>query len=676
MQLSFIYGALFNICRGAFMSYHSTRKRRRLQSVACLVLSGVLPVSYAEDVAVTDKRSDKSLATVVVTATTTEKSLSDAPASIAVMDGDALRQRPMNDIGEAIRNLPGISLESVGLGNTGVSIRGMSAEHTLYLIDGQRISSSVTGIAHSNYELNWLPPEAIERIEVVRGPMSSLYGSEALGGVVNMITRKATDTWHGSVTTYGVFNTHDDGGNHYKTGVYLGGPLINDVLGINLWGQVNQRTATQDAVKPVLTALDSQHSVNGNVALAFTPTRQQRIDLSYGEGKEVRSGVRGGSANTVYTSDDDITRRRLSLSHTGHWDWADTQLRVYRSTLSRINTRSDGGSLSGPNYFTDTVVDGKVSLLPWHGNTLTTGIEARRETLEDPTVNRAGKSTLDHYAVYLQDDIAVSQRFNLVLGNRFDQHEQFGWAVSPRAYGLYHFTDALTLKAGVGKGFKAPTLKQLSPQYESWAAIGGRGIIYGNPDLQPETNTSYEIGLEYAAGATSARVMLFQSNVRNLIETQRMATCSVPRKICLNYRNIGQVGMQGVELGGGVALSRQWRIDANYMYLDARDKSTDTLLADRSRHSASAQLAWFVGDQLTTTAKLEYIGAQYRSAILADRPGYTLMSLYLDYDINKHISVNTGIENISDKRLANDDASVYARADEGRRYFVSVTAKF
>jgi outer membrane receptor for ferrienterochelin and colicins len=659
------------------MPSNITLQRIRMQSVACIaLLAGVMPVSGAQEIIAANHGSEKSLGTVVVTATTTEKTLKDAPASIAVVDGETLRQRPMNDIGEAIRHLPGIHQESVGLGNTGVSIRGMHSEHTLFLIDGQRISSSMSGIAHSNYELNWLPPEAIERIEVVRGPMSSLYGSEALGGVVNMITRKATDQWHGSVTTYGLFNSHGDGGNHYKTGIYAGGPLIKNVLGINVWGQVNHRTPTQDAVRPALTALDRQKSTNGNVALTWTPNTQQRIDASYGEGDEARTGVRAGTGTAVYVSDDDIKRRHMSLSHTGKWGAAETQVRLYRSTLARINARSDGGSLSGPNYFTDTVIDGKVSLAPWHGNTLTTGIEARRETLEDPTVNRAGKATLDHYAVYLQDDIALGERLNLVLGNRFDQHTQFGWALSPRAYVLYHVNDALTVKAGAGRGFKAPTLKQLSPQYESWAAMGGRGIIYGNPDLQPETNTSFELGLEYTAGTVSARAMLFQNNVRNLIETQRMPTCAVAGKTCLNYRNVGRVEMQGIELGGGMALSAKWHLDANYMYLDARDKTTDSLLADRSRHSGNAQLAWFANDRLTTSAKLEYIGAQYRSATTADRPGYTLVSLYLDYDINSRLSVNTGIENITDKRLANDDASVYARADEGRRYFVSVTAKF
>jgi outer membrane receptor for ferrienterochelin and colicins len=672
MQQSFIYYASLFRLGEVVMSLHYSVPLRRVHTAACIVLlAGVMPVSYAQT-----GSDDSALGTIVVTATATEKTLRDAPASMSVVDGDALRQRPMNDIGEALRDLPGVHLESVGLGNTGVSIRGMSSEHTLFLIDGERINTSAGGIAHSNYELNWLPPEAIERVEVVRGPMSSLYGSEALGGVVNIITRKATDTWHGSVTTYGLFSNNSQGGNHYKTGVYVGGPLIKDVLGINVWGQVNHRIATYDAVKPALTALDRQHSTTGNVALTWTPTARQRIDATVSEGDEERLGVRAGTGSAVYSSQDDIKRRRISLSHTAQWDHVNTQVRLYRSTLERINTRSDGGSLSGPNYFTDTVFDAKASLSPLGSHQLTGGVEARRETLEDPTVNRAGKSTLDHYAVYLQDDIALGKRANLVIGNRFDQHEQFGWQLSPRAYALYRATDALTVKAGVGRGFKAPTLKQISPQYESWAAMGGRGIIYGNPDLQPETNTSYELGLEYQQGATTARAMLFQNNVKNLIETQRMPTCAVAGKTCLNYRNVGRVVMRGIELGAATALPGNLHLDVNYMYLDARDKSTDLRLADRSRHSANTQLTWYAGDKLSTSAKLEYIGAQYRSATAADRPGYTLVSLYADYAITQHLKLNTGIENITNKQLANDDASVYARADEGRRYFVSMTASF
>ncbi|MTL16727.1 TonB-dependent receptor plug domain-containing protein, partial [Nocardia seriolae] len=129
-----------------------------------------------------------------------------------VVAGETLRQRPVRDLADAVQDVPGVDVTDAGLGRKGISIRGMQSDHTLVLVDGMRINNSASAIAHSDYELGWVPAEAIERVEVVRGPLSSLYGSEALGGVVNVITRKATDRSEGSVSAAGVMTDHGRGG--------------------------------------------------------------------------------------------------------------------------------------------------------------------------------------------------------------------------------------------------------------------------------------------------------------------------------------------------------------------------------------------------------------------------------------------------------------------------------
>ncbi|ATA26914.1 hypothetical protein BIY26_04030 [Brenneria goodwinii] len=616
-------------------------------------------------------------ADIVVTATTSARSVADAPASVSAINGDDLRRHPVNDLTDAVRDSVGIAPESVGLGRRGISIRGMDAEHTLMLIDGQRINSSASAIAHSDFELGWVPTEAIERVEVIRGPISSLYGSEALGGVVNVITRSATDRWQGSFSSYGMVNDHGLDGDQYKNGFYLGGPLVPGILGLNAWGEYRRRAALRDADDATLTALDRQRATTGHIGLTWTPDPRQRIDLSMDAGNESLEGVRSGTGDAIYQAGNDVQRRRYSATHAGEWDWGNSQIRLYRSTLDRKAWRSDGGDATGPNRFTDTVLDGRAGFTAGDAQKLTFGLETRRESLEDPSINRAGKKAQTHYALFAQDEIFLGDRWELVLGSRFDRHEDFGWETSPRAYLLFHPSDTLTLKAGTGRGFKAPSLKQLSPEYESRAAMGGRGIIRGNPNLQPETNQSFELGAVYERDIWSASATVFHNDVKNLIETVRQPTCYESGRVCLEYENVARARLQGLELTAGVELSPQWRLDANYTYLDAHDRTTDERLADRSRHRANATLTWALPTtQLSTRVRAEYVGSQYRSATERDRPGYTLLHWYVDYDLNRNLTLLTGIENLTDKRLANDDASVYGRADEGRRYFAGLTARF
>lgn len=616
------------------------------------------------------------LPSVVVTATASERASSDVPASITVVSGEDIRRRPVNDLADALKGTVGVSLEDVGQGRRGVSIRGMSAEHTLMLVDGQRVSSSASAIAHSDMELSWVPAEAIERLEVVRGPMSSLYGSEALGGVVNVITRSATDRWMGSLSSYALVTDHGLGGNQYKNGFYIAGPLIAGRLGLTAWGEIKQRHMLRDAANTALSALDRQRAATGHLGLSWTPDARQRIDLSVDAVNENQTGVYGGARGIAYRAENEIQRRRYALSHTGEWSWGSTRARLYRSTLDRQIWRSDGDKASGPNRFVDTVFDTQASF-PFNSiHRLTIGGQLRRESLEDPNVNRAGKKAQNHYALFLQDEMTLGDRWELVLGGRFDRHEQFGWEISPRAYVLFHPVEGLTLKAGVGRGFKAPTLKQLSAEFESWAAMGGRGIIRGNSDLQPETNLAYEMGAAYESEAWSAGATFFHNKVRNLIDTVRQPTCFALGRVCLAYENVARVRLQGLELTAGADLSARWRLDANYTYLDARDQITGEPMIDRSRHRANATLAWKPLASLSTRMQLEYIGAQFRSDNQGKRPGYTLLHWYMDYALSRNLTVQVGVENLTDKRLANDDIDLFSRADEGRRYFVGMRVQF
>lgn len=619
------------------------------------------------------------LPNVVVSTTASTRELERAMASVSVVDGVVVRRRPHNDLFDMIHDQVGIASEYVGAGGgRGISIRGMDSEHSLILIDGQRINHTAGSIAHSNLEQTWVPAEAIERIEIVRGPMSSLYGSESLGGVVNVVTRAATEQWQASFNQLFRLGSKRLKGDLYKSGFYAGGPLIENTLGINLWGELRRRQALLNAQDRRLSTLDEQQAKSLHVGLTWTPDTNQRIDLGVDINREELAGVRLASAgrtkaNTPYEIDSLIRRHRYSLAYRGDWAWGSLQLRWYQSRLKRDVERCDTKEVSAPNRFVDTVWDAQTQIDVGVYQRLSLGVEWRREQVEDPNINAEQKDKQSHFAVYLQDEISLGEQWEAVIGGRFDKHQRFGWQFSPRSYLLFKPTDNWTFRAGVGKGFKAPTLKQLSPSYESRAAMGGRGIVRGNPDLAAETNTSYELGAAYRADDWSVAATLFQNHVKNLITTVRLPKCNERGFVCLNYQNINQTRLQGVELSAQWDVSTDWAVSANYTYLSARDRLKNEPLLDRSRHRANVALTWSPLAQLETTLRYEYVGSQLGSGAVANqsikRPSYALIHWDISYELNKSLRLYGGVENISNKRLANEQPELYQAADEGRRFY-------
>ena len=614
----------------------------------------------------------------VVTATSTVRQLSDAPASVTVISRDDLSSRPVQDLEDALRGTPGLQFTGVGLTRRGVSIRGMGSEHTLVLVDGQRINNAAGAVAHADFDLGWVPVEAIERIEVIRGPMSSLYGSEALGGVVNVITRRATDAWHGAAQVNGGIREDGRAGQTHQLGIYAGGPLVPGLLGLSLSGETRRRQETPLHDDTPLSEIEGRDAHNADIRLSWTPDRAQRIDLSYAKGQEDRwrNTRSAGRAPVDYESSERIERERYSLAYRGDWAWGSSTLRAYRNTLERANRYTNGVIPTSPRQeLTDDILDGNLSLPMGSRHLVTLGGEWRREQLEDGGF-ATGDAQSIHRALFLQDELQLNPAWSLVLGNRFDQHEAYGWHNSPRAYLVHHVNDALTIKGGVGRGFKAPSLKQLSPGY---SAIGGGGMfqISGNPDLEPEINTTYEINADYQGDGWSLSAGVFQNNLRGLIQTTCLSNCGVRGAEIRNYDNVDEARIRGLELGGSLELSSSLRWELNYSYLDAIDRSADRRLGDRARHLANTRLQWTSTPTFTGQLRGEYVGSQltYSSNMAHAVPAYSLWHLDLTQRITESLSIRGGIENLTDEDF-NDASDPFNFAEPGRTYHVGLILSF
>lgn len=647
----------------------SPSSRFSLLPLAAMLTSLSLPV--AADVLNLQSR--------VVTATATERSLQDAPASITVISREDIASRPVQDLEDVLRGTPGLQFNGIGFGRRGISIRGMGEEQTLILVNGQRINTAASAIAHADFDLGWVPVEAIERIEVVRGPMSALYGSEALGGVVNVITRKATDEWRGNISLNGGVPDHSHGGQTHQLGVYAGGPLIENVLGLSFTGESRKRQETADRDDLALSELEGRESQSASVTLSWTPDTAQQIDLMVGSGREDRwRNMRSaGPTAPEYESHDDIEREQLSLSHTGNWSWGKSTVRAYRNTLERENSYNTSRlALSNPwQEMTDDIADASISLPLGERHLFSFGGEWRREELKDDSL-ASGKAKAVHRAVFLQDEIQLHEDWSLLLGSRFDKHEEYGWEKSPRAYLVYNYSDSLTIKGGGGRGFKAPTLKQLSPGY---SAIGGGGqfTIRGNPDLSPELNTTYELNADYAGSGWSASAGIFQNNVKGLIQTVCVADCGIRGQELRNYENVDRARIRGLELGGEIDLPAHLHWGANYTYLDAIDRSNDQRLAGRSRHLANTHLKWTPKHSFSAQVRGEYVGSQvgYSRGSSYGLPAYSLWHLELSQQLTPDLTLRGGIENLSDERLA-DDNVLFNYPEPGRTYHVGLSLSF
>ncbi len=208
------------------------------------------------------------LPNVTVTATMAEHDVRTAPASVSVVDRKELDARMPADLMEAIQDEPGVGFDVISTaGRKTLSLRGMESKHILMMIDGKRIAGSDDVVGHSDYSLGWVPMVAVERVEVIRGPMSTLYGSEALGGVVNMITREPTDEWRTSVLLKGGTQTDRSGGSFVQQSIYSAGK-VNDVLSLKLTGTNARNSDIPNPLKPEISELEGRHNMQGGAVWA------------------------------------------------------------------------------------------------------------------------------------------------------------------------------------------------------------------------------------------------------------------------------------------------------------------------------------------------------------------------------------------------------------------------
>ncbi|BES69131.1 ligand-gated channel protein [Marinobacter nanhaiticus D15-8W] len=616
---------------------------------------------------------------LVVTAAGYEQEIVDAPASISVIDSEKLNKGAYEDVTDALREIPGVIVTGGGAGDNGadISMRGMPAAYTLILVDGKRQASRESRPNGSaGFEQDWLPPlGAIERIEVVRGPMSTLYGSDAIGGVINIITRKVPQDWSGDVEISTIIQEDQDSGNVQQANFNVGGPLIENLLGLQIYGQ--QYSREEDKIINGYEEKELQ-SVTGRLAL--TPTPDHDFVLEAGVTDQRRRSFVGVSAPAEGCTDSDNTHihKHYSLSHTGRWDIGTSDTYVQQEATENRSREME---------ITNTVAKSSL-VMPLANHMVSVGATYELQELDDQTSNRISDRThVDAYkwAVFAEDEWMLTDNFSLTGGARLDEDENYGSHVSPRLYGVWQFASAWTLKGGVSTGYRSPNLREITPD---WGQVSRGGNIYGNPDLEPETSVSQEIGLHYnGESGLSSSLTVFYNDFEDKITRVGcpITTCTDgPNDFGADptYRiNVDEAVTQGVEFTLSAPLTDTIDVSTSYTYTDSEQKSGEyegEPLTQLPKHLVSASLDWQASSRLATWVRATYRGEESQPTTGPSQsdtvaPSYTFVDTGLGYELTSNTTVKAGIYNILDEDVNYDE---YGFTEDGRRYWLALNVGF
>lgn len=660
------------------------------------------------------------LDTVVVTASGTQQPITDAPASISVITREELAQSPYSNALDAVERLQGINIVGGSTNGAEISIRGMPGEYTLILVDGKRQNTRETMARDiGGVQPYMVPPlQAIERIEVVRGPMSALYGADAMGGVVNIITRKVPDTWHGGLSVGGVLQQHSELGNSGQGDFWVGGPIKENLLGLRLFGGYGKRS--EDSVYfPASGTGGSTSRINRslNAQLTLTPTANQEWRLDAGTQEFIRTSTPGrtaapsGSENRV-----EYARQQVALSHSGRWRFGDSKLTISRETGKETRYTDSTRNTVRPKVI-NTILDASVSL-PLSAHHLTIGGQFSRSELQGisqqaPIRNypsNTDRVAFNAWALFLEDEWDATDQLTLTGGIRMDHDARYGSHWSPRLYGIYRLDPQWTLRAGIAGGFKAPGIRQSTNGYCVTTGLPGNvavaaqaGTLCGNGDLKPETSLSQELGIRHdlADNAGHITATLFHTDLKNKVASYNTGIPDplLPAYQIYVYDNISRVKLRGLELEAAIRLDARWSVTTSYTYTHSRRRGDGEPAYDGSsldgqplektpRHTIKAQVDWLPNERISAYARATIFSRQYNAGFrnsalnVRSRPGSATFDLGGSWRINSTWTANLALLNLADRRVPVDSRGRLSGldgnwlVDEGRRLWLSLNAEF
>ena len=638
-------------------------------TLAILPLALISAFSHAaEEKAIEQAEVD----TVYVTA---EKQLQQS-LGVSRISKDDIDKRPVaNDISEFVRTMPGVNLTgNTATGQRGnkrqIDLRGMGPENTLILIDGKPVNSrqseriSMRGERNTRGDSNWVPVEEIESITVLRGPAATRYGSGAMGGVVNIVTKKVSKEFKGQVNLYANQPQDSKEGATRRIGFNLSGPIIQDTLGFRIYGNLNKTDADaadinaghgNDSAAGVEGVRNKD--IAGRLQWKISPAQTLILDSSYSRqgniynGDTQNSNPRSALVNSLADSKAEtarLYRSAYSLTHDGAWEWGDTKNVIsYERT---INSHLPEGLAGGPegSYTGLDFVQSRLKNLRFSSeanipfklgvdNVLTVGAEFTDSKLDDPASNtqgfkdqgktdafngisatRGGKASQRNWAAYVEDNISLTDKTHLIPAIRFDHNSDSGSNWSPALNFSHQIGENWLVKGGVARAYKAPNLYQTNPDFILYTRGQGcplnapnsvRCYYMGNNNLKPETSINKEIGLEFNKNGWQASATYFHNAYRNkiVIGDQLIATSNIGNWL-LQWENTPKATISGIEGNLVIPLHDTLKWSNNFTYMHKSEDYQGNPLSLVPKHTLNSTLSWTPNERFDANLTFTHYG--------------------------------------------------------------------
>ncbi|HGY1116407.1 TPA: TonB-dependent vitamin B12 receptor BtuB [Providencia rettgeri] len=590
---------------------------------------------------------------VVVSANRFEQPISSILAPVTVVTREDIDHWQSNTVIDVLRRLPGVDIaQNGGMGQqSSLFIRGTESRHVLVLIDGVRLNQA--GISGSS-DMSQIPISLVQRIEYIRGARSAVYGSDAVGGVVNIITRRDNDgttlnagigshsyqNYNGStqqkigenttVTAAGAY-THTKGFDVEARGNTGGGPQPDKdgFLNKTLWLGVEHQFSSEILAYARAYGYDNRTSYDG------TPADTRKLySRTYESGLKYANGKYSTSLLGSYSHMKDYNYNY----HNGRY-----------GSGSAIDESDQYNFQWGNSYRLEK------------GN-ISTGVDYQRQSIEPGGYTMTSKKEIvNNTGIYLTGQYALIDSVTAEGAVRSDHYSEFNWHTTWQSGLSWEFYDGYKLIGSYATAYKAPNLGQLYTDNVAWN-------IKGNPNLKPEESKQWEIGLEGETGLLFWQLTGYENEITNLIDFT-----TDPVTYASSYNNIGKAKIKGVEWNGELQTGL-FSHQLTLQYLDPRNEKTNKVLNRRAKQQVKYQLDWNIA-AVDMGLTYQYIGSRYDINETYQRTkvgGVSIWDLTAAYPITSHLTIRGKIANMFDK----DYETAYGYRTAGREYFLTGSYNF